>query len=56
VIFTATYFAKQLPKDDEEGHEISGVACIEPLRIATAHVFSGSAHCRRDDFARRVHE
>lgn len=56
VIVKVTYFAKQLPQDDEEGHQIPGVACIESLRIATAHVFSRSAHCRRNDLARRVHE
>jgi hypothetical protein len=47
---------QQLLKDDEEGHKVACVAGEHALCAVTAQVFSRGAHCRRNNFASRVHE
>lgn len=50
------HLTQKLPQCHEEGHQVTRVARKDPLSVAATHVFGGSAHCRRNDFARRVHQ
>jgi hypothetical protein len=53
---SSPYLAQKLSQHHEEAHQVPRVIGEDPLRITPAHVLGSSAHCGRNDFARRVHE